>query len=83
MQVATRGMLGYEHDGHVDDMLDWYDLDELRELGGIVDYAVGPKPGPGVYVFAEAPNDYIQKHYLNYAGSWARGRYIAFMCLTI
>jgi len=37
LQVATRGMLGYEHDGHVDDMLDWYNLDQLRELDGIVD----------------------------------------------
>lgn len=77
MQVATRGMLGFEHDGHVDDMLDWYDLDQLRELGGIVDYVVGPKPGPGVYVFAEAPNDYIQKHYLNY-GKLGKGPLYSF-----
>lgn len=77
MQVAQRGMLGFEHDGHVDDMLDWYDLDQLRELGGIVDYVVGPKPGPGVYVFAEAPNDFIQKHYLNY-GKLGKGPLYSF-----
>jgi len=77
MQVATRGMLGFEHDGHVDDMIDWYNLDQLRELGGIVDYVVGPKPGPGVYVFAEAPNDDIQKHYLNY-GKLGKGPLYSF-----
>lgn len=77
MQVAQRGMIGFEHDGHVDDMLDWYDLDQLRELGGIVDYVVGPKPGPGVYVFAEAPNDDIQKHYLNY-GKLGKGPLYSF-----
>jgi len=77
MQVAQRGMIGFEHDGHVDDMIDWYDLDQLRSLGGIVDYAVGPKPGPGVYVFAEAPNDDIQKHYLNY-GKLGKGPMYSF-----
>jgi len=66
MQVATRGMIGHNHDGHVDDMVDWYDLDMLHEKGGIVDYVVGPKPGPGVFVFAENRDDNIQKHYLNY-----------------
>lgn len=66
MQVATRGMIGHNHDGHVDDMVDWYDLDMLHEKGGIVDYVVGPKPGPGVFVFAENQDDDIQKHYLNY-----------------
>ncbi len=66
MQVAVQGMIGHHHDGHVDDMTDWYDLDVLHEKGGIVDYVVGPKPGPGVFVFAEATDDSLQKHYLNY-----------------
>ncbi len=77
MQVATRGMIGHNHDGHVDDMIDWYDLDVLHEKGGIVDYVVGPKPGPGVFVFAENQNDNLQKHYLNY-GKLGKGPLYSF-----
>ena len=47
MKVAQRGMLGYEYEGHIDDMVDRYDVDQLRELGGIVDYVVKTKPSPG------------------------------------
>lgn len=65
MVVSQRGMIGHEFKGHVDEMVSMYDLDRLRELGGIVEYVVGAKPSPGVYVFAEA-NDNMQKHYLNY-----------------
>ena len=36
--------------GHVDELTKRYDVDELRELGGIVDYVVGAQPGPGVFV---------------------------------
>lgn len=64
MQVARRGMLGYNYDGHVDQMTHMYDVDQLRELGGIVDYVVGTKPGPGVFVFA-SHEDPKQRHYLN------------------
>lgn len=64
MQVAQRGMLGYEFKGHVDEMTSMYDVDRLKELGGIVDYVVGAKPGPGVYVFA-THDDPKQRHYLN------------------
>ena len=39
-----------------------YDIDELRELGGIVDYVVGT-PHTKVYVLAEHP-DPKQQHYL-------------------
>ncbi|NJR43189.1 MAG: hypothetical protein HC767_11580 [Akkermansiaceae bacterium] len=28
-----------------------FDIDQLRALGGIVDYVVGAAPSPGVYVF--------------------------------
>ncbi len=52
MRVAKRGMLGYNFDGHVDDMKHLYDIDMLKEAGGIVDYVVGPKPGPGVFIYA-------------------------------
>jgi predicted homoserine dehydrogenase-like protein len=65
MKVAQRGMIGLEYKGHVDEMVGMYDIDQLRSLGGIVDYVVGAKPSPGVYVFAEA-SDNMQKHYLNY-----------------
>ena len=64
MRVARRGMLGYDHAGHVDELTTRYDIDALRELGGIVDYVVGAKPGPGVFVLA-AHDDPRQRHYLN------------------
>ncbi|MBE9004985.1 Gfo/Idh/MocA family oxidoreductase [Fortiea sp. LEGE XX443] len=64
MQVAKRGMLGYDFTGHVDDMTNMYDIEQLKELGGIVDYVVGAKPGPGVFVFA-THDDPKQRHYLN------------------
>ncbi|MGB3201582.1 MAG: NAD(P)-dependent oxidoreductase [Nodosilinea sp.] len=65
MKVAQRGMLGYHSKGHVDDMLDLYDIEQLKSLGGIVDYVVGPKPSPGVFVYATC-NESTQAHYLNY-----------------
>jgi len=65
MTIAKRGMLGYDFTGHVDEMTKLYDVDQLKALGGIVDYVVGAKPSPGVYVFA-AQDDSKQAHYLNY-----------------
>ena len=63
--VKTRGMSrGYEHKGHVDQLTKYYDVDELRELGGIIDYVVGAQPNPGVYCIAEH-TDPKQRHYLN------------------
>jgi predicted homoserine dehydrogenase-like protein len=64
MTVARRGMLGYEHRGHVDALTTRYDLDMLRQLGGIVEYVVGAQPGPGVFCLAEH-TDPRQRHYLN------------------
>ena len=64
MTVVQRGMTGIEHDGHVDELTKSYDVDMLRELGGIVDYVVGSKPGPGVFVLA-THDDPKQRHYLN------------------
>lgn len=64
LQVAKRGMLGYEHRAHVDSLTTRYDLEMLRERGGIVDYVVGAQPGPGVFCLAEQP-DSRQRHYLN------------------
>ncbi|NKY09174.1 NAD(P)-dependent oxidoreductase [Cellulomonas hominis] len=63
MSVHRRGMLGMDHDGHVDELTTRYDVDELRALGGAVDYVVGARPGPGVYVLA-THDDPQQRHYL-------------------
>ncbi|WP_224392971.1 NAD(P)H-dependent oxidoreductase [Pseudonocardia sp. ICBG1293] len=62
--VGRRGMYGRDHAGHVDELTGTYDVDELRELGGVVDYVVGAKPGPGVYVLG-THDDPKQRHYLN------------------
>ena len=64
MTIAKRGMYGYDFAGHVDEATKLYDVDELKRLGGIVDYVVGTKPGPGVFVYA-AHDDPKQQHYLN------------------
>ncbi|MBE9049026.1 Gfo/Idh/MocA family oxidoreductase [Nostocales cyanobacterium LEGE 11386] len=64
MKVAQRGMLGYDFRGHVDEMTHMYDVEQLQELGGIVDYVVGAKPSPGVFVFA-THQDPKQRHYLD------------------
>ncbi len=64
MQVARRGMLGLNFQGHVDELTQKYDVEELTRLNGIVDYVVGAKPGPGVFVLA-THDDPKQRHYLN------------------
>jgi predicted homoserine dehydrogenase-like protein len=76
MKVAQRGMIGLTHRGPVDEMVEMYDLDMLRELGGIVEYVVGGLPSPGVYVFAEA-QDKTQAHYLDY-GKLGKGPLYSF-----
>ena len=62
--VHRRGMLGRDHREHIDTLTARYDLDELRAMGGAVDYVVGAQPGPGIYVFA-THDDPKQRHYLN------------------
>lgn len=64
LRVAQRGMRGLDFPGHVDDLKALYDANELRALGGVVDYVVGAKPGPGVFVYA-THDDPKQRHYLN------------------
>jgi len=63
-KVRSRGMSrGRVFDGNVMDLPKLYDVDELRILGGIVDYTVGPA---GVKVFCLAEHtDPKQRHYLN------------------
>jgi len=63
-RVRSRGMSrGLKYDGSILEIQKLYDLDELRTLGGIVDYTVGP-PLIKVFVLAEHP-DPKQRHYLN------------------
>lgn len=63
-KVRSRGMSrGLEYRGDVMQIGKLYDIDELRELGGVVDYVVGT-PLTKVYVLAEHP-DPKQQHYLN------------------
>ncbi|HMA15737.1 MAG: NAD(P)H-dependent oxidoreductase [Bacteroidota bacterium] len=57
LTVSQRGMIGRDHRGHVDELVGFYDVDELRKLGGIVDYVVGAVPSPGIYVLAAARDD--------------------------
>ncbi|MBB5693929.1 NAD(P)H-dependent oxidoreductase [Muricoccus pecuniae] len=64
MTVTKRGMIGMNHPGHVDELTTMYDVEQLRACGGAVDYVVGSKPGPGVYVLA-THDDPKQQHYLN------------------
>ena len=64
MSVHKRGMLGRDHRRHVDELTKMYDVDELKALGGAVDYVVGSQPGPGVYCLA-THDDPKQRHYLN------------------
>jgi predicted homoserine dehydrogenase-like protein len=64
MTVERRGLRGADHHGHVDELTAQYDVEQLRELGGVVDYVVGSRPGPGVFVLA-THDDPKQRHYLN------------------
>jgi predicted homoserine dehydrogenase-like protein len=62
--VKSRGMSrGMEYKGDVMTIGQLYDIDELRHLGGIVDYVVGT-PLTKVYCLAEH-TDPKQRHYLN------------------
>ena len=64
MTVERRGMRGADHRGHVDELVNSYDVEELERCGGVVDYVVGSQPGPGVFVLA-THDDPKQRHYLN------------------
>lgn len=62
--VRSRGMSrGLVYDGSIMDIQKLYDIEELRALGGIVDYTVGPALIKA-FCLAEHP-DPKQQHYLN------------------
>lgn len=63
-KVRERGMSrGVKYDGSIMEIAKLYDLDEVRSLGGIVDYTVGPSL---IKVFCLAEHeDPKQRHYLN------------------
>lgn len=63
-KVPSRGMSrGRKFEGSIMDAPQLYDVEELRALGGIVDYTVGP-PLIKVFVLAEH-SDPKQRHYLS------------------
>jgi predicted homoserine dehydrogenase-like protein len=63
-KVRSRGMSGgINYDGSIMDVHKLYDIEELRALGGIVDYTVGP-PLIKAFCLAEHP-DPKQRHYLS------------------
>lgn len=63
-KVKSRGMSrGLEYRGDIMQIGKIYDIDEIRQIGGIIDYVVGT-PLTKVYVLAEHP-DPKQQHYLN------------------
>lgn len=64
LSVTKRGCEQRDHRGHIDELTGMYDVEQLKEIGGTVDYVVGSQPGPGVYVLA-THDDPKQQHYLN------------------
>ncbi len=64
MGVERRGMLGGDYEGHIDDLCrnGRYDVDRLRELGGVVDYVVKAKPSPGVFVLGTAQGSIAERY---------------------
>lgn len=65
MTVVCRGMLGWRHNGHVDELAQRYDAGVIRELGGVVDYVIGAQPPGGIYCMA-AQDDPVQRRFLEY-----------------
>ncbi|MBS7455655.1 NAD(P)H-dependent oxidoreductase [Coralloluteibacterium stylophorae] len=76
LQVSQRGMIGRDHDGHVDELVDMYDHAAVEALGGIVDYVVKARPSPGIYVLAGAQDD-NQRFFLD-LGKLGKGPFYSF-----
>jgi predicted homoserine dehydrogenase-like protein len=68
-RVAQRGMVGPEHRGPIEEVASQFDVEDLLENGGIVDYALGATPSPGVFVLG-AHDDRAQRAYMEF---WKQG----------
>jgi predicted homoserine dehydrogenase-like protein len=66
MRVGRRGMFGpiVEAGTPIEQAVGWYPLDALLDGAGLVDYAVGASPAPGVFVLGTHDHP-AQRHYLN------------------
>ncbi len=66
MGVLQRGMIGptVEPGSPIEKSVTWYPTEKLLKGKGVVDYAIGAAPGPGVFVLGTI-DDPVQKHYLN------------------
>ncbi len=65
-RVNKRGMNGFTEKGkHMDELTHLYDVEDLQANGGIVDFIIGGKPGPGVCIYATAKDPFTEK-YLKY-----------------
>lgn len=64
LDILQTGMVG-PRARYVDDALKLFDLEKSRELGGVVDYVLGAKPGASVFLigYSEDPED---QFYMNY-----------------
>jgi predicted homoserine dehydrogenase-like protein len=51
--TERRGMRRMEFRGPVEELTRQYDLKQLKDLGGVVDFVVGAQPAPGVFCLAE------------------------------
>jgi predicted homoserine dehydrogenase-like protein len=61
MRAPQRGLYAWQHSGHVDELTQRYDPDDLLGRGGIVDFVVGAQPAPGVYVIGHAAGAYERR----------------------
>jgi predicted homoserine dehydrogenase-like protein len=65
MRVVQRGMVGPTVDAGtpIEEAMHQLPLEQALDEGPFVDYIVGPRPSPGVFVVATYP-DPVQQHYL-------------------
>lgn len=64
LDLLQTGMVGPKAE-HVSEALTLFDFEQARELGGVVDYVLGAKPGGSVFTigFSDNPED---RFYMNY-----------------
>ena len=64
LNILQTGMVG-PRVKNVDEALNMFNLERARELGGVVDYVIGAKPGGSVFVIGYS-NDPKDRFYMNY-----------------